>query len=132
MVLDTLVDRLYLMRRDKDKTPAQLYPERTHWSDYVPQRIRDEVCDAFAAIPYKAKAKVKTPFARTVPAILHNKQRARLERRTIKELGVAETDQLLDPSDKNAQTVERIKRALKIIRGMQPHEPVPATWHGLL
>jgi hypothetical protein len=30
MVLDTLVDRLYLMRRDKDKTPAQLYPERTH------------------------------------------------------------------------------------------------------
>jgi hypothetical protein len=83
LVLDKLIERLYLLMRDKDKTPAQLYPERTHWSDYVPQRIRDEVCDMFAAIPYKAKAKVKAPFARTVPAILHNKQRTRLERRTV-------------------------------------------------
>jgi hypothetical protein len=132
LVLDKLIERMYLMQREKDKTPAQLYPERTHWSDYVPQRIRDEVCDMFAAIPYKAKAKVKTPFARTVPAILHNKQRARLERRTIKELGIAEIDHTLDPSDKNAQTVEQIKRALKIIKGMQSHEPVPATWHGLV
>ena len=129
-VLDKLHDKLYLMRREKDKTPAQLHPDRTHWSDYVPQRIKDEVCDMFNAIPYKAKAKVKTPFARTVPVILHNKQRARLERRTIKELGVAETDYLLDPSDKNAQVVAKIKEALKIIRAMQPHEPVPVTWHG--
>jgi hypothetical protein len=130
MVLDKLNDRLYMMRRDNDKTPAQLHPDRTHWSDYVPQRIKDEVCDMFNAIPYKAKAKVKTPFARTVPVILHNKQRARLERRTIKELGVAEIDYLLDPSDKNAQVVAKIKEALKIIRAMQPHEPVPVTWHG--
>lgn len=132
MVLDSLIARLYLMRRDNDKTPAQLHPDRTHWSDYVPQRIKDEVCDMFNAIPYKAKAKVKTPFARTVPVILHNKQRARLERRTIKELGVAEIDYLLDPSDKNAQVVAKIKEALKIIKAMQPNEAVPTTWHGLL
>jgi hypothetical protein len=125
-VLDKLHDKLYLMRREKDKTPAQLHPDRTHWSDYVPQRIRDEVCDLFDAIPYKAKAKVKVPFARTVPAILHNKQRARLERRTIKELAIAERDYAhIEASDKNA-----IKEALKIIRAMQPHEPVPVTWHG--
>lgn len=130
-VLDKLVDKLYLLRKDKDKTPAQLYPERTHWSDYVPQRIRDEVCVLFDAIPYKAKAKVKTPFARTVPAILHNKQRARLERRTLKELAIAERNYAhIEASEKNAQTIAKIKEALKIIRAMQPNEAVPATWHG--
>jgi uncharacterized protein (DUF2267 family) len=130
-VLDTLHDRLYLMRREKDKTPAQLHPDRTHWSDYVPQRIRDEVCDTFAAIPYKAKAKVKTPFARTVPVVIHTKQRARLERRTRKELAIAERNYAhIDASDKNAQTIVKIKEALKIIKAMQPNDPVPVTWHG--
>lgn len=130
-VLDKLVERLYIMRRDKDKTPAQLFPERTHWSDYVPQHIKDEVCLLFDAIPYKAKAKVKIPFARTVPAILHNKQRARLERRTLKELAIAERNHAhIEASEKSAQTIERIKKALKIIKSLQPNEPVPATWHG--
>jgi hypothetical protein len=130
-VLDKLVERLYMMRRDKDKTPAQLYPDRTHWSDYVPQHIKDEVHSLFDAIPYKAKAKVKTPFARTIPVILHNKQRARLERRTLKELAIAERNHAhIEASEKSEQTIERIKKALQIIRSMQPNEPVPATWHG--
>jgi len=131
LVLDRVQEKLYLLRREKNQTPMQIHPERTHWSDYVPQRIRDEVSDAFNAIPHKAKAKTKVPFLRTVPVILHNKQRARLERRTIKALGVAEIDHTIDPSEENAQTLARIKDALKIIRAMQPNEPVPATWHGL-
>lgn len=132
LVLDKLIERLYLLQREKGKTPAQLYPERTHWGDYVPQRIRDEVCVLFDAIPHKAKAKVKRPFSRTVPAILHNKQRARLERRTLKELAIAERNYAhIEASEKNEQTIARIKEALKIIKGMQPNEPVPVTWHGL-
>jgi hypothetical protein len=130
-VLDRVQEKLYLLRREKNQTPLQIHPERTHWSDYVPQRIRDEVCDAFSAIPHKPKAKTKVPFLRTVPVILHNKQRARLERRTIKALGVAESNHMVDPSEENAQALTRIKDALKIIRTMQPNEPVPATWHGL-
>jgi len=131
LVLDRVQEKLYLLRREKNQTPLQIHPERTHWSDYVPQRIRDEVCDAFSAIPHKPKAKTKVPFLRTVPVILHNKQRARLERRTIKALGVAESNHMVDPSEENAQALTRIKDALKIIRAMQPNEPVPATWHGL-
>lgn len=130
-VLDKVQDRLYLLQREKNQTPLQIYPERTHWSDYVPQRIRDEVCDAFNAIPYKPKAKVKVPFLRTVPVILHNKQRDRLERRTIKALDVAQSNYTIEPSEENGQAVTQIKEALKVIRAMQPNEPVPATWHGL-
>jgi len=131
LVLDRVQEKLYLLRREKNQTPLQIHPERTHWSDYVPQRIRDEVCDAFNAIPHKPKAKTKVPFLRTVPVILHNKQRARLERRTIKALGVAESNHTIDPSEENEKELTRIKDALKIIRAMQPNEPVPATWHGL-
>jgi hypothetical protein len=130
-VLDRVQEKLYLLQREKNQTPMQVHPERTHWSDYVPQRIRDEVCDAFSAIPHKPKAKTKIPFLRTVPVILHNKQRARLERRTIKALGVAESNHTIDPSEDNEKELTRIKDALKIIRAMQPNEPVPATWHGL-
>jgi hypothetical protein len=130
-VLDKVLEKLYLLRRERNQTPLQLHPDRTHWCDYVPQRIRDEVSNAFHAIPYKAKAKVKIPFARVVPVILHNKQQARLERRTAKALGVAQTNYEINPTEENEQALARIKQALKIIRGMQPNEPVPATWHGL-
>lgn len=131
LVLTTLLDKLNWMRIEKDQTPASLHPDRTHWTDYVPQRIKNEVCVMFDAIPHKAKAKVKLPFQRTVPMVLHAKQKARLEKRTIKELGVAEQDYLLDPSEKNAQVVERIKGALKKIRVLSPTEAVPVTWYGV-
>jgi hypothetical protein len=117
--------------REKNKTPLQLNPERTHWSDYVPAHIRDEVHLLFDAIPYKAKAKVKLPFARTIPAILHNKRRERLLRSTRKALDRAQSEYAVTPSDENAHTLSRIKEAMRIIRDMNMNEPVPATWHGL-
>jgi hypothetical protein len=132
MVLDKLKGRLHLLKRDKDKTPLQLYPDRTHWCDYVPQDIKDEVHRLFEAIPHKAKAKVKNPFARTVPVILHNKQRERLLRRTRKELDRAKSEYTITPSEDNEQTLSRIKEALRIIKDMDANEPVPTTWHGLL
>ena len=132
LVLNSVYDKLYLLRKEKNQTPMQIHPERTHWSDYVPQRIRDAVCDAFAAIPYKAKAKTKTPFARTIPVVINTKQRARLERRTRKELAIAERNYaVVEASEKNAQTIDQIKQALRIIRDLKPTDPVPMTWHGL-
>lgn len=130
-VLDKVKSNLYLLQKEKNKTPSQLYPERTHWSDYVPQRIRDEVCDAFADIPYKAKAKTKIPFARTIPVVINTKQRARLERRTRKELAIAERNYAhIEASDKTAKTIANIKQALRIIKDLKPTDPVPVTWHG--
>jgi hypothetical protein len=130
MVLDKLKARLHLLMREKNKTPLQLYPDRTHWSDYVPQHIRDEVHLLFDVIPYKAKAKVKLPFARTIPAILHTKQRERLLRRTRKALDMAQSEYTITPSDENAHKLSRIKEALRITKDMDMNEPVPATWHG--
>ena len=124
-VLDTLTERLTLMRREHNQTPLQLHPERKHWADYVPQHIKDRVIALFDAVPHTPKAKRKRPFVRTVPAILHNKQRGRLERRTRQDLGRAQ-------SEGNEALVAQISQALDIIKHLSQGEPVPATWHGLL
>lgn len=123
-VLDTLNARLKLMRREHNQTPLQAHPDKHHWADYVPQRIKDKVIALFDAIPHIAKAKRKRPFERTVPVILHNKQRDRLYRRTLKDLGRAQ-------SEGNEPLATQISQALDIIKRLSPNEPVPTTWHGL-
>ena len=123
-VLDTLRSRLELLKREKSQTPMQLYPERTHWCDHVPAHIRERVITLFDAIPPVVRAKRKRPFERTVPAILHNKQRDRLYRRTLKDLGRAQ-------SEGNEPLATQISQALDTIKRLPQGEPVPTTWHGL-
>jgi len=123
-VLDTLRGRLELLKREKSETPMQLYPERTHWCDHVPAHIRERVVTLFDAIPPVVRAKRKRPFERTVPVILHGKQKDRLLRRTLKDLGRAQSE-----GDKDR--VAKISQALDIIKHLSQGEPVPTTWHGL-
>ena len=123
-VLDKLTERLTLMRREHNQTPLQLHPERHHWADYVPQHIKDRVVALFDAVPHTPTAKRKRPFVRTVPAILHGKQKDRLLRRTLKDLGRAQ-------SEGNEALVAQISQALDTIKRLPQGEPVPATWHGL-
>ena len=41
------------------------YPnDLKHWSDLVPEKIRNAITQAFAELPHKPKGKRKTPFAR--------------------------------------------------------------------
>jgi hypothetical protein len=102
----------------------QLNPERTHWCDHVPSHIRERVIALFDAIPPVVRAKRKRPFVRTVPAILHGKQKGRLERRTRQDLGRAQ-------SEGNEALVAQISQALDTIKRLPMGEPVPTTWHGL-
>jgi hypothetical protein len=123
-VLDTLRGKLELLKREKSQTPMQLNPERTHWCDHVPQHIKDRVVALFDAIPPVVRAKRKRPFERTVPVILHNKQRDRLLRRTTKDLGRAQ-------SEGDEALTKQISQALDTIKRLPMGEPVPTTWHGL-
>ena len=41
------------------------YPnDLTHWTDMVPEKVRLSITEAFNALPYRPKAKRKTPFMR--------------------------------------------------------------------
>ena len=49
-------------RKEEGKPP---YPnDLTHWSDLVPEKVRAAITTAFDSLPYKPKAKRKTPFMR--------------------------------------------------------------------
>lgn len=49
-------------REEMGKDP---YPNGlSHWSDLIPAHIKEAICDAFEALPYKPKAKRKVPFTR--------------------------------------------------------------------
>lgn len=114
------------------KTPMQHDNTKKHWVDYVPQHIKDRVCDLFDAIPHHPRQKVKHPFPRTMPEEMHSKLKARLIQRTEKDLRRAKQDAMLNPDDEQAtELVQRITKALSHIDRLESHEPVPTTWHGL-
>lgn len=114
-------------------TPMQHDNTKKHWTDYVPQHIKDRVCELFDAIPHHPRQKVKHPFPRTMPEEQHAKLKARLIQRTEKDLRRAKQDALLNPDHEETHAlVKRITNALVFIDKLEPNEPVPATWHGLL
>jgi len=104
-----------------------------HWTDFVPSHIKQRVLELFSAVPHTPKARRKIPFERVIGAEMHNLRKDRLTVRTEKELQRAKQDVLIDPdNDAVLARVQRITKALALIDKLDPNEPVPTTWHGLL
>jgi len=104
-----------------------------HWTDFVPSHIKQRIVELFNVIPHTPKARRKIPFERIIGVEMHNIRKDRLIRRTEKELQRAKQDVLLNPeNDAVLERVQRIEDALERIDKLEPNEPVPTTWHGLL
>jgi len=104
-----------------------------HWTDFVPSHIKQRVLELFSAVPHTPKARRKIPFERVIGVEMHNLRKDRLTVRTEKELQRAKQDVLIDPdNDAVLERVQRITKALALIDKLDPNEPVPTTWHGLL
>ncbi len=136
-VLNSLKARMVNHCKQDRKTPTMVASDKdlpndgTHWTDWIPAKIKGRVLDLFEQIERKPKAKIKIPFERLVPAPLHAKQLTRLRNRTLKDLAMAEQAQELDPHEDNESKVRQIKYALDLMDVLDEDEPVPATWHGL-
>ena len=136
-VLNALKARMQNHCKVDRKTPTMVASDKdlpndgTHWTDWVPAKIKDRVLALFEQIERKPKAKQKIPFERLVPTTLHAKQVTRLKNRTLKDLAMAEQAQELDPHPENEAKVRQIKYALDLMDVLDDNEPVPATWHGL-
>jgi len=136
-VLNALKAKMINHCKQDRKTPTMVASDKdlpndgTHWTDWIPAKIKGRVLDLFEQIERKPKAKIKIPFERLVPATLHAKQLTRLKNRTLKELAIAEQTQTLDPCEDNESKVRQIKYALDLMDVLDEDEPVPATWHGL-
>jgi len=81
------------------------------------------------------RMKRKLPFQRTSRPPQESQSRAskleRLKLRTQNELINAQQAHELDPSNKNALTVRKIKQALLWMDELKPNDFVPPTWHGM-
>ena len=144
-VLDELLRR---MKRESRGVPFDDRPTMTpveyaklknapnngeHWTDFVPSHIKQRIVELFNAVPHTPKARRKIPFERIIGVEMHNLRKERLIRRTEKELQRAKQDVLLNPeNDAVLERVQRIEDALERIDKLEPNEPVPTTWHGLL
>jgi hypothetical protein len=136
-VMEKLLNRFAHPSRKLEQTPMQLGKDKNlpnegeHWTDWIPHRIKSPIAEAFYALPHKAKAKRKLPFQRTMMLDQHAKAKLRLLKSTNKELDTLERRQAVAPTDERTDKIKRIRKAIKIIDAMQPHDVVPATWNTL-
>ncbi len=125
------LDRLYAKLTLKQRQGGM--PEHSHWTDYVPERIKDAFADAAAGIPPRHKAKVKEPFQRTSPLDLHNLRHARLLRRTTNERATVALRLQVNPDDAQAQRkIEVLDTALTRLKEMADDAHVPDHWRDLV
>lgn len=141
-VMEMVLAKLAFPSTVKDVTPLQMAKEHNvmgkgspirndgeHWTDWVPQKIKDRVSDAFMELPHKSKAKRKVPFQRTMLPDQHEVAKERLLKASIKEMDTLQRRQMVAPTEACQEKIERIKKAISIITAMTDNEVVPATWH---
>ena len=137
-VMEKLIAMLKHPAKVLEKTPIQMAMAKNlpnngeHWTDWIPQRIKTPISEAFEAIPHKAKAKRKVPFLRTVTPDLHTKAKARLLSKTTKEMQTLETRILMQPTEERQDQLKQMKQALKIIEDMEDGVFIPASWRGIV
>lgn len=102
-----------------------------HWVDWVPEHIKTRIRAMFAAVPKEEKARAKSVFERIDPVADTDKNRARLLARTEKELAREVREQNILPTDKRAERITKMRKALKAIKELPDQAAVPRTWHGL-
>jgi hypothetical protein len=119
-LLNKAYAKLAAMRSTRDALP-----EHSHWTDYIPDRIKDAFIVEASAIPVRAKAKFKEPFTRTVPALLHNRKKARMLKHINTELDSATAS---DDTDK----ASRLRAARDTLRALPDNAHVPNHWTELL
>ena len=136
-VMEKLISMLKRPASLLEKTPIQMATAKNlpnngeHWTDWIPERIKQPIHDAFMEIPHKAKAKRKVPFLRTVTPDLHTKAKARLLSKTTKEMQTLETRILMQPTEERQDQLKKMKQALKIIEDMEDGVFIPASWRGI-
>jgi len=136
-VLEKLIAMLKRPASLLEKTPIQIATAKNlpnngeHWTDWIPERIKQPIHDAFMEIPHKPKAKRKIPFLRTVTPNLHAKAKARLLSKTTKEMQTLETRILMQPTEERQDQLKKMKQALKIIEDMDDGVFIPASWRGI-
>lgn len=125
----------------KKRSLEQGLPEHSHWTDFVPDRIKDALIAAASAVPPRDRAKFKEPFQRTSPINLSIRRKERLLRATRATLDavLVKQDVNIDvPQHDSEEATTRnqkldrkewlLREALKRIKELPDKAHVPNHW----
>ena len=127
-VLTRLYERLCSL-----KTLNRELPEHSHWTDYVPDRIKNAFIDAAGGVPARDRAKMKEPFQRNDPFELAALRRGRLLRLVRSNLESVRLRLEANPDDESAIRKEELLRdALRRINELPDNAHVPNHWAELM
>ena len=127
-VLDTLYERLQAKKRLNRELP-----DHSHWTDYVPDRIKDAFIEEADLVPPRQKARFKAPFKRTDPTKLRDLRHGRLVRHIRKALDTALARLTAYPDDKRATRQEYLlRKALHRTQVLPIDAHVPNHWRDMV
>lgn len=113
----------------KKRSLERELPEHSHWTDFVPDRIKDALITAASAVPPRDKAKFKEPFQRTSPINLSIRRQERLLRATRATLEAVLIKQDVATEDPKLDRKEWLLReALNRIKALPSNAHVPNHW----
>lgn len=128
-------------------TPTKLAKEKQvpnngeHWTDWVPEHVKERVRTLFDGIPYVPKTKRKLPFqrlARPVPPRLNPDgtakptKREQLLRTAGDELAFNERALLTSDDEKIKTKMVRLRHVIDWLEQATERDAMPRTWHGVL
>lgn len=113
----------------KKRSLEQELPEHSHWTDFVPDRVKDAFAVASNAVPPRDRAKFKEPFQRTSPINLAIRRQERLLRATRSTLEAVLVKQDVNVEDPRLDRKEWLLReAVKRIKALPSNAHVPNHW----
>lgn len=141
------ITKLKQVRRAGEHTPKQFTAtlreagkhvanDGTHWADYIPQRTRQPVLDAFANLPPAKRGKTKIPFARTLPPSMRETQRVALAKEIDNTLAAAQRErEVTQDPDEQARIDKKILRLHEAQYRLDKYprqQAFPSSWEALL
>lgn len=111
------------------KTLDRQMPEHSHWTDYVPEKVKRAFIDAANDVPPRDRAKMKEPFQRIDPLDLAGLRRGRMLRYIRATLDSVRMRLDANPDDAAAiRKNDLLIEALKRVNEMPANAHVPNHW----
>lgn len=122
-------------------TPSNLAKEKNvpnngeHWTDWVPEHIKEKITTKFDGIPFTPKTKRKLPFQRTARPVRNGS--AKTKREVLIDVVRNELEAIVQlravaDTEKVRNKQQQLRRALDWLEQATDSVAMPRTWHGVL
>lgn len=133
-LLNTLYERLLEGKNlTRDDSGKRIWPKHSHWTDFVPDKIKRAFKESAGLIPPRQKAKFKEPFQRADPKDLRDLRHGRLLRHIRKELLAVKQSLVINPDNERAQRkLHALETASIRAKDLEDNAHVPNHWADLV